>query len=291
MALELQITGPGFSASRILQPGDPALVLGRDADCGVCLPDHQRNVSRQHLALRNEDDRLEFAVLSSVNGIVLPSGPCGPGARGLLLAGEALRLAGYRVTIALLPVQLQDLPARLKQGPVAAAQPAGRLAEDDPFGDWGLDTGFGTGGRSGTTKDSERLVPAADLAAFFRGVGLDPQRIGLLTDSELEDMGKLVQSLVQGLLRAWQALPPEGRNELRNGRATTANPLMSRAPILAKLHYLFGGPAAHGNSMPPDRAVHQLLAQLLAQRAHDGEGAHPRAPEPFIPDATPGERP
>ena len=37
MALDLHIAGPGLDVSRRLAAGDPALILGRDADCSVCL--------------------------------------------------------------------------------------------------------------------------------------------------------------------------------------------------------------------------------------------------------------
>ena len=69
MTLELHIAGPGLDVTRSLAAGEPALILGRDADCGVCLPDPQRNVSRRHLSVWNEGDELHFHVLSVVNGI------------------------------------------------------------------------------------------------------------------------------------------------------------------------------------------------------------------------------
>ena len=58
MALELRIAGPGLDLSRRLQSGDPALILGRDADSSVCLPDPERNVSRRHLSVWNDDEQL-----------------------------------------------------------------------------------------------------------------------------------------------------------------------------------------------------------------------------------------
>ena len=49
--LELRIFGPGLDVVQVLRAGQPELVLGRDADCGICLPDPERNVSRRHLAV------------------------------------------------------------------------------------------------------------------------------------------------------------------------------------------------------------------------------------------------
>ena len=84
MALELRIIGPGLEVSRRLEPGGPALIVGRDSDCAVCLPDPDRNVSRRHLSLWTESDELHFHVLSVVNGIDLADGERPPGTRGVL---------------------------------------------------------------------------------------------------------------------------------------------------------------------------------------------------------------
>ena len=67
MALVLSISGAGFDASCSLAPGEPALVLGRDAECPVCLPDPLRNISRRHLSVWNEADLLRFEVVSAHN--------------------------------------------------------------------------------------------------------------------------------------------------------------------------------------------------------------------------------
>ena len=83
MALELHISGPGFDVVRRLRDGDPALVLGRDTDCSVCLPDPERNISRRHLSVWNQDEQLHFHVLSVVNGVEIPGGELPPGARGI----------------------------------------------------------------------------------------------------------------------------------------------------------------------------------------------------------------
>ena len=36
MALELHVAGPGLEVTRKLEPGEPALILGRDNDCTIC---------------------------------------------------------------------------------------------------------------------------------------------------------------------------------------------------------------------------------------------------------------
>lgn len=62
MALELRVVGPGLDVVRRLEEGDGELVLGRDANCGVCLPDPQRNVSRRHLSVWLDAGELHFHV-------------------------------------------------------------------------------------------------------------------------------------------------------------------------------------------------------------------------------------
>jgi predicted component of type VI protein secretion system len=69
--------------TRRLEEGAGELVLGRDVDCGVCLPDPQRNVSRRHLAVWVEAGELHFQVLSEINGIDMWFGEAPPGARGV----------------------------------------------------------------------------------------------------------------------------------------------------------------------------------------------------------------
>ena len=92
MALDLHVAGPGLDLVRRLAPGEPALILGRDSDCGVCLPDPDRNVSRRHLSVWNDGDQLHFHVLSVVNGVTGPAGELPPGARGVLAPAANLRV-------------------------------------------------------------------------------------------------------------------------------------------------------------------------------------------------------
>src|SRR6478735_11957419 len=112
MALELRIAGPGLDVVRRLAAGDAELVLGRDADCTVCLPDPQRNVSRRHLALWVEAGELHFRVLSVVNGVEMPFGEAPPGARGVLPLGQTLKLAEYTVVAELVAPAPAPAPAQ-----------------------------------------------------------------------------------------------------------------------------------------------------------------------------------
>ena len=52
------------------------------------------------------------------------------------------------------------------------------------------------------------------MAAFLRGAGLDPQRIGSLGEGELEEMGRLVRLALLGLLEL-HASKAELKRDLR----------------------------------------------------------------------------
>lgn len=283
MNLELRVQGPAFEAVRLLQPGEAELVLGRDADCAVCLPDPQRNVSRRHLAVWNLAGELHFRVLSVVNGVEMPFGEAPPGARGVLPAGQVLKLAEYQVTVTPAP-QPEPEPDPWavfdREGSGIAPVPEAFrtvAVEEDPFGEWGFETTFGPGGAKGGGLQASKLGVAPDLAAFFRGLGLDPAQVGPLSEGELEAVGQLVRTAVQGLLEARQAaagvtedLRAEDRTMLG---ARESHPLKSDWPLEAKLRYLFGGRAAAGGYMAPGRALQELVNELLAHEQATGAAA------------------
>ena len=267
--LELRIQGPAFESVHTLAPGGADLVLGRDADCDVCLPDPQRNISRRHLALRNQGGELHFQVLSVVNGVLMPFGEAPPGARGVLAAGEELQLADYciRVQAGAAPEDPWEVLERESTGGAAAPVAAGS-AHEDPFGDWGFETTFGPGATSGPLQASS-LAAAGDLTAFFRGLGLDNEQAPTLTEGELESLGQLVRSLVLGVLelQAARAQAPQDLPSAERAprRPQDTNPLQQpQWPAETKLRYLVSGSATAGHFMPPQRAVRALMADLLA---------------------------
>ena len=283
MALEVHIAGPGLDLKRRLAVGEPALILGRDADCSVCLPDADRNISRRHLSVWNEADQLHFHVLSVVNGVATRAGELPPGARGVLAPGAELALSAYRLRVT--PVDA-DAPASAGS-PAEAADPwteferqAAQLAaeaglgtvprqpEDDPFGDWGFQTTFGPGTPGGGLS-ATALAPATDLRPFFAGLGLAGLARAGLTEGEMETIGRLTRTALQGLLQATQAAAV-GRTEVQ---PREANALRMDTPLEAKLDYLFGGQAAAAGFMPADRAVAQLVAELAAHQEAMGEAA------------------
>lgn len=283
MPLQLRVEGVGYEAVRTLQPDGAELVLGRDADCDLCLPDPQRNVSRRHLAVWNDGEQLHFKVLSVVNGVEMPFGEAPPGAQGVLPIGQTLRLADYNLSVALSldpvnetdPWAVFDTPVEGPAAVQAAAPPAPVFAskppEDDPFGDWGFETTFGPSGVSGGSLQADQLGAASDLGPLFRGLGLDQREIGTLSEGELETLGRLLRGLAVGLIELHAAALGGEEDVHARDRTMLAsrddnNPLKKNWPLAHKLRYMFGGRGASVGFPMPERAAHELLVELLAHQ-------------------------
>jgi predicted component of type VI protein secretion system len=274
MALELHVAGPGLDVTRRLEPGDAPLVLGRDADCTICLPDPERNISRRHLSVWNHGDQLHFHVLSVVNGVDTAAGELPPGTRGVLAAGDALVLSAFRIVVKVLEPTRTGLPEpdpwaefqkqAAEMAPGAETVP-GLPPEDDPFGDWGFHSTFGPGAPGGSLH-ADALAPAEDLQPFLAGLGLEASAQKTLAQGELETIGRLTRIALQGLLQAVQSAAASrqqaGPEERTLAQPRETNALRIDMPVENKLYYLFGGQAAAAGFMPPDRAVAQLVAEL-----------------------------
>jgi predicted component of type VI protein secretion system len=276
MALEIHVSGPGLDVTRRIAAGDEALVLGRDPECDVCLPDPERTVSRRHLEVWAEGAELHFRVVSSVNGIEMPFGEAPPGARGVLPQGQAMKVGDYVLDAQVLepdaPAVAPAPPAqedpwavfdRDPSGIAPAAQVPAAPAEDDPFSDWGFNTTFGPSTTSQGPLEAASLE-AGDVSAFFAGLGIDT---GAMSKGELEAMGRLVRLLVLGVLDL-HASVAGAKQELRAEDRTMVaprdnNPLKTDWPAETKLRYLFGGRIAAVGYVSAERAVRELLVDLV----------------------------
>lgn len=315
MALDLHIAGPGLHVVRRMETGQPELVLGRNADCGVCLPDPQRNVSRRHLALWIDHGELNFRVLSVVNGVEMPFGQLPPGAHGVLAPGQTLKLAEYRIhaeatqqTPAQSPADVADPwavfnrnsagsppSAQAEDATLASAQTGGFTVptspEEDPFGEWGFGATFGPGPMGGGALDAGKLAPG-DLTSFFRGLGIEPATVGALSQGEIEAIGQMVRALALGIFEL-HASALGVKNELRSEDRTMVaardnNPLKTEWPLEDKLRYLFGGRATSGGLLGPERALRELLADLVVHNNASGvasRSALESTLKEFAPDA------
>lgn len=292
MGIELHVRGPGLDVTRRLEAGAPALILGRDADCSICLPDPERSVSRRHLSVWVEGDAVHFHVLSVVNGVETAAGELPPGARGVLAPGQPMALSAFSIEVAAAaavtgsaaaetaaPADAQDPWAEFERQaaalvPADNAETLPAIGDDDPFGDWGFQSTFGPGSPGGGLR-AGALAPAGDLKPFLAGLGLDPDKQAAWTEGELETIGRLTRIALQALLQASQAAAAH-RQALGSGDRTTAetrelNPLRLDTPLETKLFYLFGGQAAAAGFMPADRAVAQVAKELTAHQQAQSE--------------------
>jgi type VI secretion system FHA domain protein len=154
--------------------------------------------------------------------------------------------------------------------PVRAPAAASAPAEDDPFGEWGFESTFEPRMPDDVPVPGGTQAPG-ELAAFFRGLGLDPASVGPLGEGELEEIGRLVRMVTLGLLELHagaSAVKEEMRAEDRTMLGDKANnPLKTGWPQETKLRYVFGGRAATIGFPSPERAVHELLVELVAHGA------------------------
>lgn len=292
MALQIHVSGPGIDVTRRLAPGDPQLVLGRDAECDVCLPDPERTVSRRHLALWTEGRELHFHVVSSVNGIEMAFGEAPPGARGVLPSGQSMKVGDYVVHAR--PLDDEQAAATKQADPWSTLQESAATmpmqpgaGDDDPFGaDWGFTTTFGPVGSAGGGFDAGSME-AGEVASFFQGLGLET---GTLGKGELESMGRLVRLLVLGVLdlhATVTGVKQDLRSEDRTMMATKDNnPLKTNWPAETKLKYLFGGRLAAVGFISAERAMREVLVDLVAHNAASA-GAARAAVEGTLRDLAP----
>ena len=288
MALELHIAGPGIDALRQLNPGETELIVGRDRDCSVSLPDPERTVSRRHLALWNELDELHFRVLSSVNGVDMAFGYAPPGARGVLPPGEVLKLGGYIVEVRPVtrdsehdawavferPPATSDatLPrTALVSGDAEDISSPALSADDDPFGDWGFESTFGPGSGEGGSMPAAPADPVGGLSSFYKGLGLDAARLEGLSTIELETAGRAVRVALEGLFELYASRSGASRGPRGDGDSAAPvkdnNPLKTHWPAQTKLQYVFGGRAAGLGYVNPQRAFTDVVTELLAHDA------------------------
>ncbi|RYX93282.1 MAG: FHA domain-containing protein [Comamonadaceae bacterium] len=289
MPLELSVSGPGLQTRRLIDEGQ-SILIGRDADCDLCLPDPERTVSRQHLVVWVEGGQLQLRVLSVVNGVDLPSGEVPPGGVAVLAAGEILMVGDYDITVQGHSA-FSDSSA---SGFLDQVMPGdhGVHAEEDPFGEWGFDgtvvhrlapqpaATAASGGEApaqASADASQTLRLAAvgvamtgDVAAFYKGLGLDPARLSALSAQELEAAGRKIRIVLQGLMELHSAKVELNRDMGADERTMVAtretNPLKTDWPLDTKIEYLLAGRSAGAAFMPPEAAIAALVAEL---RIHD----------------------
>ena len=99
----LHFSGPSsFEQTIALKPGGEAVVVGRDPEAAVYLPDTERLVSRRHLSIEWSEDGARVQVLSA-NGINTDQGDWFSGDEVVLADGESARIGSFFMVIAAVP--------------------------------------------------------------------------------------------------------------------------------------------------------------------------------------------
>lgn len=305
MTFELAVVGPGLELVRAVGIGQSVLI-GRDADCDLCLPDPERTVSRQHLVIWEEEGQLRVRVLSSVNGIDLPSGELAPGGVAVLEMGQIVMVGDYDITVR---ERASDGLYTAETVPASAGTMPSGAHEDDPFGEWGFDAtmvqphvGGGASAQPGPPQaeapmlrqrpaladaqasheaamSQTQTVPLHDTGlaaeqaavAFFRGLGLAGTPEGaFLGPVEMEAAGRKLRIALQGLVELYGAklelARVMGADERTMVATRESNPLRTDWPLDLKLEYLVGLKTGGAAYVQPEIALADLVAEL---RIHD----------------------
>ncbi len=274
---EISVAGPDLQDRREIDEGQ-SLLVGRDTDCDLCLPDPDRTVSRQHLVVWVEAGQVHLRVLSVVNGVDLPSGEVPPGGVAALPEGDELLVGDYTITVRLAEPDsiAPDGSASGIVGLTGHGGPAG-MADEDPFGEWGFDA---TVVHRYVPQPAELREPAVaagagepmtgDMTHFFRGMGLDPLKPGTLSAEDLEAAGRKVRMAVEGLVALYAAKLDLSREMGADERTMVAtrenNPLKTDWPLDTKLQYLLGASQAGPAFAEPEAALAALVEEL---KIHD----------------------
>jgi predicted component of type VI protein secretion system len=275
MPLEIQITGPGLHARHQLAEGQSVLI-GRDSDCDVCLPDPERTVSRQHLVMWVEAGRMNLRVLSVVNGVDLATGELPPGGVATLDGGDSVLVGDYSIT---LKATVDEATADASSSGIVTRAMAGH-SDDDPFGEWGFDATvvhrYTPYVAADSTSDMQASPAAAattlpaDLSALFKGLGIAPENPEAMSAAELEAAGRRIRMAMEGLLDLYQAKLDLNREMGADDRtmvvARENNPLKTDWALNTKLQYLFGSKPPAPAFAAPDAALADLVSEL---RVHD----------------------
>jgi type VI secretion system FHA domain protein len=119
MTVLVHFSGPSYSKTAVLEPGAPAIQVGRDPQAGIHLPDQDRLISRCHVSIEWDPGGVKVNVLSKVNGVTTPRGEFTQGQSVVLAPGETAQVGRF------------SFVAEQRAGGAAAA-PAAAMP-DDPF--------------------------------------------------------------------------------------------------------------------------------------------------------------
>lgn len=309
MAYLLHFSGPSaFEQAVTLKPGGEPVVVGRDPEAAVYLPDPERLVSRRHLSVEWSEGGARLRVLSP-NGISTDQGDWFSGDQVVLADGQTARLGLFTMRVTAVepashlestrfagmgsrPVPLGPDTRTGVPVPVRPREP--EPPPDDPWAEllaeWSQPRHEGAPPARTPPPKRPANPPApspamtADpraLQALCRGLGVPPPENTAAFD--WERFGRTVGAAVE-CLGEHLAARAQDRRDLRAEDRTMvagaqANPLRTAMPARELLHYLLFMPEGAGGFVPPGRALqeaaqdarwHHQASQAAARSLADG---------------------
>ena len=283
MSFLLHFSGPSsFEQTVALKPRAPAVVVGRDKEAAVYLPDAERLVSRRHLSIEWSEAGARLTVLSG-NGINTDHGDYFSGDVVVLAEGESARIGSYSLIVSAEPAAT-DLDATsfagmgirpMPAGPVTLSAPGEDLPSEqkDPWADLLSQHALTPQQPSAPPPASgfARAPEAGDTAlqALCRGLGV--RAPAGADDFDWEMFGASVRHVVECLgdhldsrLGARRDMRAEDRTLLGSKEK---NPLKGGMPVQDMLHYLLFARDGVGGYVPANKALQEVAQDARAHEA------------------------
>lgn len=172
MSYLLHFSGPSsFEQTIALKPGGEAVVVGRDPEAAVYLPDTERLVSRRHLSIEWCDGGARVQVLSA-NGVSTDQGDWFSGDEVVLADGESARIGSFFMVVTAVPANdhldstsFSGMGSRpVPVGPeTRAAPPAPGVPDPDPWAELAAEW---SPGRSDPSDRTRPEPPDAEPLSF-----------------------------------------------------------------------------------------------------------------------------
>ncbi|MBK6649159.1 MAG: FHA domain-containing protein [Betaproteobacteria bacterium] len=287
MAASLRVVGPNFSVLCPINPAGAEIIVGRDPSCHVVLPDPKRNVSRRHLSVWVQGNRVFFKVISTVAGVTTSLRKYAPGESGELQMGHFLKFSDYTLNTEDSPSSHSNLVSTLTKSDIGSAVPSDPWAEmdsqwagqgpqtmaefpasplePDPFAEWSLES---PNAQSQVSNPSQapRQESRNSLHALLFGMGVTPSTLNHLNDKDLQALGKRVRVIVQAILTLEAAMEAtQAKLGLKhNGQS---NPLIGNQSPSQKLGFLLSTAQHTEGTLNPDDALNDLIMRLHAHEA------------------------
>ena len=151
----IELSGPLYCRTETIYANSPPLIVGRDPDVAIHIPDPDRSLSRKHLSLDCTESGVRVIVLSTVNGISTTHGEIQTGQQVVLRPGESARMG-------LFTLRITGVVGAGSVSPVVDKRP-----HPDPFADF---------------SNVEVSAPSVFDNAFFRPIPPQEPSLGLQHD-------------------------------------------------------------------------------------------------------------